>query len=123
MKASGAEVRREVLAVIDAQLAAFRGHDLKKAYTFAAASLRQKFPLARFETTVQQNYPDIWSNARAEYGIVQDNGVEAALRVRVFGATGDSVSYDYVLFKEPSGWRIASVLRHATKGPGGADSA
>ena len=112
LRASGPEVRREVLAVIDAQLAAFRAHDALKAYALAAFSLRQQFPLARFLETVRQNYPDIWSNVRADYSIVQDNGAQATLRVRIFGPGGDSVSYDYILYKEPAGWRIASVLKH-----------
>jgi hypothetical protein len=113
LRASRPDIRREVIAVIDGQLAAFRAHDLGSAYSFAAVALRQQFPVSRFAETVRRGYPEIWANARAEYGIVRDNGVRAMLNVRVFQANNASASYDYILFKEPSGWRIGGVSVHA----------
>ena len=123
MRPSRSEVRREAIALIDSQLEAFRSHDLKKAYGLAANALREQFSLTRFADTVRQGYPEIWNNARAEYGIVQDNGVRAVLNVRVFQSDGASASYDYILLKEPRGWRIAGVTPHETPPATGADSA
>jgi len=123
MRPSRSEVRREAIALIDAQLAAFRSHDLKKAYRLAAVSLREQFSLTRFTETVRQGYPEIWNNSRAEYGIVQDNGVRALLNVRVFQLDGVSASYDYVLLKEPGGWRIAGVTPHGVPPATSSDSA
>ena len=92
LRASRPDIRREVIAVIDGQLAAFRAHDLNSAYAYAAVALRQQFPVNRFAETVRQGYPEIWTNTRAEYGIVRDNGVRAMLNVRVFQANNASAS-------------------------------
>ena len=114
LRPSGPDVRREVIATIDGQLSAFRDHDPEKAYGFAAAALRRQFPLAQFGAVVRAGYPEIWDNQRAEYGIVNDSGARATVNVRVYGA-GGSAPYDYVLSREPGGWRISGVLRHAPR--------
>ncbi len=112
--ASKPEVRREIVAVIDAQLGAFRSGDLRKAYSYASAELRAQNPLRVFVSIVQQNYPEIWTNTRGEFGLVRDDGETATLLVHVFGKEGDA-AYDYTLVKERAGWRISAVLRHAPK--------
>jgi len=109
---SAPAVSQEVIATISGQLAAFRAHDPAKAYDFAAAALRRQFPLPRFAEVVRTGYPEIWRNLRAEYGIVSDNGSRATLNVRVHTAD-TSAAYDYMLVREPGGWRISGVLRHA----------
>jgi hypothetical protein len=114
MHGSKPEVRREIVAVIDAQLAGFRAGDIRKAYTYASADLRAQKPIQAFAAIVRENYPEIWSNTRAEFGLVRDDGAQATLLVHVFGQDGDA-SYDYTLVKEKSGWRITAVLRHAPK--------
>lgn len=118
LQISTAAVRRAVIATIETQLAAFRAHDPVKAYTMAGTTLKQVIPQERFTEVVQQKYPEIWANASASYGVVQDNGVRALLTVRVVAASGASASYDYVLFLEPGGWRIGGVLRHEAKAEG-----
>lgn len=112
--ASKPEVRKEIIAVIEAQLAAFRAGDFKKAYSYASADLRAQKPLRAFVAIVQENYPEIWTNSRGEFSIVRDDGAEATLLVHVFGKSSDA-AYDYTLVKERVGWRIAAVLRHAPK--------
>ena len=112
--ASKPEVRREIVAVIDAQLAAFRAGDVRKAYSYASTDLRAQKPIQAFAAIVQDNYPEIWANARAEFGLVRDDGATATLLVYVYGKDSDA-SYDYTLVKERAGWRIAAVLRHAPK--------
>lgn len=113
-RASKPEVRREVIAVVDAQLAAFRAGDVRKAYGFASRDLRAQRPQRVFADIVQNNYPEIWASTRAEFGLVRDNGTEATLLVHVFAKDSDA-AYDYTLVKEPAGWRIAAVLRHDPK--------
>ena len=112
--ASKPEVRREIVAVIDAQLSAFRAGDVRKAYGYASADLRAQKPIQAFAAIVQDNYPEIWANTRAEFGLVRDDGAAATLLVHVFGKDSDA-AYDYTLVKERAGWRIAAVLRHAPK--------
>lgn len=113
-RASKPEVRKEVVAVIEAQLAALRERDVKQAYTWASTALRAQTPRRQFELIVQNNYPEIWANTRAEFGLVRDDGVRAKVVVQVFSREG-SAGYDYGLVKEREGWRIESVLRHTPK--------
>jgi hypothetical protein len=114
LRASRLEIKKEVVTVIEAQLAAFRKGDAAKAYTFAAADLRAQKPLPVFTTIVKENYPEIWSNTRAEFGIVRDNGMQATVIVQVYSKAGDA-AYDFTLAKERAGWRIYGVVRHAPK--------
>lgn len=113
-RASKPEVRREIVAVIDAQLGAFRTRDVRKAFRYASADFQAQWPLQNFAATVQNNYPEIWSNTRAEFGLVRDDGKTATVLVHVYGKDSDA-SYDYTLVKEEAGWRIGAVLRHAPK--------
>ena len=112
--ASKPEARREIIAVIDAQLAGFRAGDVRKAYSYASADLRAQKPLPAFVAIVRENYPEIWTNSRAEFGLVRDDGATATLLVHVFGKDSDT-TYDYTLVKESVGWRISAVVRHAPK--------
>jgi hypothetical protein len=114
LPASKPEVRKQIVATIDAQLAAFRRHDIKKAYSYAAAALQAEKPLEIFAQIVQANYPELWTNTRAEYGIVHDDGTAGTVVVHVYTAEGDA-SYDYTLVKERAGWRVHDVLRHDPK--------
>ena len=113
-RASKPEVRKAVVTIVEGQLAAFRTGDLKQAYGYASSALRAQKPLRVFTTIVQENYPEIWANTRAECGLVHDDGEHATLVVHVFTKANDA-AYDYTLTKESAGWRIAAVLRHATK--------
>ncbi|HUR57539.1 MAG TPA: DUF4864 domain-containing protein [Opitutaceae bacterium] len=114
LRASKAEVRKEVIAVIEAQLAALRAGDATRAYNLAAAPLRAQTPLRAFVAIVQTNYPEIWTSTRAEYGIVRDDGTRATVLVHVYSKDGDA-PFDYVLLKERAGWRIGSVVRHVMR--------
>lgn len=111
MPASKPEVRKEVVAAIDGQLAAFRKHDVRKAYAFAASALQAQKPLRVFGAIVRTNYPEIWANTRAEYGIVHDDGSTATVLVHVYAGDRDA-GYDYTLVKEDGRWRVHDVLRH-----------
>ena len=113
LPASKPEVRREIVAVIEGQLAGFRDGDGRKAYSFASAELRAQKPLRVFVAIVRENYPEIWRNQRAEFGLVRDNAATATVLVHISGPDGEA-AYDYTLVKERAGWRISAVLRHAT---------
>jgi hypothetical protein len=114
IRASKPEVKKEIVGVIDAQLAAFRKGEVEKAYGFAAAELRAQKPLRAFVAIVQGSYPEIWANTRAEFGIVRDDGKRATVTVQVYSKDADT-AYDFTLTKERLGWRIYGVLRHAPK--------
>ena len=111
LRASKPEVKQEIVAVIEAQLAAFRKGDVAKAYDYAASDLRAQKPLRNFSAIVKENYPEIWASTRAEPGIVRDDGMRATVTVQVYSKTGDA-AYDFTLVKEKAGWRVQGVLRH-----------
>ncbi|MES1194742.1 MAG: DUF4864 domain-containing protein [Opitutus sp.] len=111
------EVRKELVGVVDAQLAAFRSGDFKRAYGFAARPLRAQFTLKEFTAMITRSYPFIAHNERAEPGLPMDDGETATLAVRVFGAGGKSADYRYLLTREADGWRISGVLPELPQGP------
>ena len=116
-KLSTAEVRKGVVAVINEQLADFRGGEAGKAYALAAARFKEQFPLERFAAVVQQAYPEIWANDGGQFGVVRDDGVSAVVTVQVNAKKGSTVAYDYFLLLEDSVWRIAGVIRHEAPKP------
>ncbi len=110
MAESSPTVKQELVAVVDAQLAAFRANDFIRAYGYAAQGIRAMFPAADFEKMVRAGYPVIAGSASAEYGIALDTGEEAALAVRITGADGKSVTeFLYTLSKEEGVWKITGV--------------
>ncbi|MSU52066.1 MAG: hypothetical protein CK548_04555 [Opitutia bacterium] len=115
MRASKPAVKVEIIEAIDGQLAAFRKNEVGRAYAYASTGLQQQTPIRRFAALVRDGYPEIWANARAEYGLVRDDGARATVTVRVFVESGRSAVYDYVLAREDDVWRIAGVLRHEAK--------
>jgi hypothetical protein len=114
MRPSKPEVRRDVIAAIAGQLAAFRAGDVAAAYGYAARPLREQKSLQVFEGIVRFSYPEIWANTRAEYGVVRDDGQRATLLVHVFAKESDA-SYDFTLLRESAGWRVYGVVRHVPK--------
>jgi len=114
MRASTSAVRREVIAVLEAQLAHFRKGELADAYALASAPLRAQRPLSAFAAMVEANYPEIWTNTRAEFGVVRDDSIRANVIVQVYSKKGDA-GYNYTLVKEGGRWRVHGVLRHASK--------
>lgn len=114
LRASKPELKKEIVTVIEGQLAAFRKGDAAKAYSYAASELRAQKPLKVFTAIVRENYPEIWANTRAEPGIVRDDGARATVTVQVYSKPGDA-AYDFTLVKEKAGWRIYGVVRHASR--------
>jgi hypothetical protein len=112
MHYSRPEVRKEIVAVVEGQLAAFRANDYAQAYTFAARQLREQFTAKQFTVMIVRGYPVIAQNKRAECGLPMDDGSTATLVVEVFASEGRSGSYRYTLLKEAAGWRIAGVVEN-----------
>lgn len=115
LRASKPATKAEVIKTIDGQLAAFRAGDISRAYTFAAVDLQAQIPAAAFARMVEKNYPEIWANTRAEFGIVRDDAERATVLVHIYSAHGDA-AYDYTLHRESGAWRIIGVLRHNPDG-------
>ena len=113
---SEAPMKGELSRVIDAQLAAFREGDFATAYTFAAASLQSEMSPETFEEMVKSSFPPIAHSRSASFGIMLDNGENAAVNVSVVSELGRTYYYQYILEREPKGWRIIGVARVQSPG-------
>ena len=109
-------VKKELRAVIDEQLAAFRANDYPKAYTFAASEIRSLFAPDEFEKMVRGQYAVIAKSTATEFGLAFDTGEEAVVNVRIENAEKKSVEYQYLLRKEEGGWKISGVSEMKPEG-------
>ena len=107
---SSAEVRRQVIGVVEAQFTAFRDGDYARAYSFAAVGLQQQFTVAAFERMVKDGFPIIAYWRTVSFGEVADNGREAAVLVSVRGRAGRARTFRYLLIREANAWRINGVV-------------
>ncbi len=110
MRASTPEVKKQLVDVVEAQLEAFRKADVAKAYGYASRALRAQRPLRMFSAIIEANYPEIWANTRAEFGLAHDDGERATIMVVVYADEGRA-TFDFSLVRERAGWRIEGVLR------------
>ena len=101
-------IRRQIVEVVEAQLAAFRAGDFAEAYRFSAEPLRERFTLRDFALMIARGYAPILEHERAELGLPMDDGIRAVVSVRLW-AGGEPVVYRYMLLKEDAGWRVAGV--------------
>lgn len=100
---------RELFAVVNDQLTAFRASDFPGAYRRAASGVQQKFTLPQFELMVRRNYATMLHAHRVEFGSVHVEHGSAVVQVFFFG-DGESVrSFLYNLTAEGNAWKIESV--------------
>jgi hypothetical protein len=108
-------VRIQLVAVVTAQLAAFRAEDWPAAYACAARVFQGVMPLPQFRALITAKFPVVEKNTRAEFGLPRDNGTVAIVPVRVFGR-GTSEAFNWLLVKEGSDWKITGVVPQSTAG-------
>lgn len=104
-----APLPRELFAVVNDQLAAFRAADYPGAYRYAASGVQQKFTLPQFETMVRRSYGHMAHAQRVEFGRVQVQGGSALVQVFFFARDGSVRTFVYSLTSEGSGWKIDGV--------------
>jgi len=104
------EIEKELIDVIEAQLAAFRKDDYPGAYKFAATAVKAQFPLPTFERMVRQGFPYIARSSGVQFGVILDNGQQAVVNVMVSGQTGRSRRYQYIMQRESGVWRVGAVI-------------
>jgi hypothetical protein len=107
---SQAQVRRQVVNVIEGQFEAFKEGDYARARSFAATALQAQFNVTAFERMVKEGYPVIafWRALSVE--AVHDNGREAVVEVLVQSRRGRFHRFRYWLLHEEAGWRINGVF-------------
>ena len=106
---SPAPVPRQLFAIVNEQLAAFRTADFQSAYRQAATGVQQKFTLAQFETMVRRNYPEMTRAHRVEFGVVKVQGASALVQVFFLAENGEARSFMYSLIDEDASWKIEGV--------------
>jgi|GEM_PF-447599 len=100
---------RELFAVVEEQLAAFRASDYPSAYRHSASSVQQKFTLPQFEAMIRRDYGDMASARQVEFGLVQVTGSAAVVQVFFRETNGTRRCFLYSLLVENGVWRINGV--------------
>ena len=107
----GGTVMEAVRYTISSQIDAFKDNDVKKAYTFAAPNIQAQFPSPDiFGLMVRNGYPIIWKPKSYKFTTFKDLGNRCIQRVLFQSYNGSLESYDYILEKNGSVWKIAAVL-------------
>jgi len=104
--------RQAIVAVISAQLAAFRRDDGAGAFAYASPTIRRKFGTAEsFMAMVRSGYRAVYSPAEVAFLETKvERGMTVQL-VRLLGPDGRSVVAAYEMQRQPDGsWRINGVF-------------
>lgn len=105
------EVREEVKGVVGDQLRAFQREDFNAARALAATAIQQQFRPAVYERMIRRGYAELVAHARAEAGVVRDDGQGLALvPVIVHARDGKVARFRYHLLREDGAWRVTGVL-------------
>ena len=100
---------RQLFAVVERQLAAFRAADYASAYRQAASGVQQKFTAPQYEAMIRRDYGDLSGAQRIEFGYVKVNGARAVVQVYFCGGNNYNRSFLYSLVAEGNSWKISGV--------------
>ena len=100
---------RELFAVVEKQLLAFRAADYSSAYRQAASGVQQRFTIPQFEAMIRRDYADMITPHRIEFGFVKVDGSTAVVQVFFLGPNGSARSFLYSLIAEADSWKISGV--------------
>ena len=107
-------VSAPVRQVVDAQLAALRADDYAAAYALASAQIQQQFTARLFERMIKRGYPALARHARAEPGLVHDDGAgRAEVVISVYDSQDRQMDFRYRLVQQNDEWRINGVVTEA----------
>jgi hypothetical protein len=111
MRISPKDVRKGVQQVVEAQLAAFHENEYGEAYALASASIQRQFSAALFERMIKRGYPALARHARAELGLVHDDGEgRAEVVVSVYDAQERQTDFRYLVVLQGEEWRVNGVV-------------
>jgi hypothetical protein len=100
---------RELFAIVNQQLVAFRTSDFRSAYRYAATGVQQKFTLTQFEAMVRRDFPEMTRSHRVEFGLVRVQGGSALVQVFFIRPDGMARSFLHSLTNEDAVWKIDGV--------------
>jgi hypothetical protein len=103
--------RQAIVAVINAQLAAFQRDDGAGAFAYASPTIRRKFGTAEtFMAMVRSGYHAVYRPAGVAFLETRVEGDLTLQLVRLLGPDGRSVVAAYEMQRQPDGsWRINGV--------------
>ena len=104
--------KERIMAVIDAQLEAFRSGDAQKAYSFATPGIQRQFPNSSiFMQMVMNGYNVLRQPTQVEYqGLREHFGVKVQL-VQLTDMNGFTFQAFYQMEQQNSGeWRIGGCM-------------
>jgi Domain of unknown function (DUF4864) len=103
---------RELRAVIEAQLAAFRADDAERAFSYASPAIREQFVSAdRFMTMVREGYPVVYRPASVAYLLPESIDGEVVQRVRMTDQRGVAWLAVYRMQRQGDrSWRINGCI-------------
>ena len=106
-----AAVQDAIVAVIQAQLAAFQRDDGAAAFAYASPTIRAKFgTAARFMTMVRRGYAAVYRPQAVEFLEARVVEGRTGQALRVVGPDGQTVIAVYWMEQQPDGsWRINGV--------------
>jgi hypothetical protein len=111
-RAATAAERRAAIAVVTAQLDAFRANDFRKAATYQSNALRANFgSVENFRKAIRGTYPQFASYKKARFGEARADtkGTRVALPITLTGRDGVTVQALYLMELENKLYRVAGV--------------
>ena len=100
----------EIENVILSQIAAFQSDDFKRAFTFAAPSIRQIFRTpGNFGAMVQRGYPMVWRPSNVRFGALDAQAGGFVQRVYLTDRVGMQFVALYSMTETAEGWKISGV--------------
>jgi len=110
MRLSPKNIRDEVRAVVETQLAALREGDFARAHELASSALRAQFDVRLFAALIRRGYPALLRAGSTDLGVVRDQeGEQAQINVTVTDRAQRRTSYRFWLVREEAEWRINGV--------------
>src|SRR3954464_4482266 len=100
---------RELFAVVNHQIEAFRADDFRSAYRWAATGVQHKFTLPQFEMMIRRDYGEMANGRGVEFGAVKAEGDTALVQVFFFAEGGSVRVFLYSLIAEDGTWKIGGV--------------
>jgi hypothetical protein len=113
LRAATAQEKKQAVAVIRAQLDAFRRDDYTAAAKYQSTSLKKNFAsTAAFRRSIQRNYPQFARSKNVSFGPMQADkqGQTIMAPVTLTGRDNVTVKGVYILQREGKEYRVSGVL-------------
>lgn len=104
-------------SVVAGQLAALRKNDIKAALQYNVTADRDQADPDQFARMLRHRYPHIAAPRNASYRTARYSRFTASMRVLVTGRDGTNAIYIYNFRRDPTNWRVQSVIPTFPRNP------